>query len=298
MIQAPKVQMSGLRVFMAVLALPMASAAAQVRTALSAAEQGALAELGPQFARELALRHGWVRGQPITYYDIGVVDRATGTVTIPVSASDTAGAPRLSPGARPIFSTLPGVGPYSGVWLVQYLLLPDGARAGAIRDARVATAMVLRGEARFLVRRVHVNLPILPAGSFLAEDSTGRALQNGWYRGVAVRYMDFGVTDVASAPIYAAVKSLGADGPAFVREQHNIVDVVPGDTNAYTDFWDVEFVIVDDRFLPQAWRSRKDLLAGAQVGGYRIVPGELRNCPVVTVDGHIAARTPVPWTER
>lgn len=279
-------------------ALLLVSAAASAQSALTAAEQSAIAALGQHSARELPVRRGWFRGQPITYYDIGAVDRATGTVIIPIDASDTSRAPRLASGARPIFSALPGVGPYSGVWLVQYLLLPAGADAGGIRDARAATALVLRGEASFRVPRAHVNLPILPAGSFLAGDTTGRALERGWYRGVEVRYLDFGVTQVPAAPIYTTVTSIGRDGPRFVREQHNIVDVAPVDTTPYTDLWDVHFVIVDSQFIPQVWRNTRDLLAGARVAGYRVLPGELRNCPIVTVNDRVAARTPVPWTRR
>lgn len=262
------------------------------------AEQGALADLGPQNALELPLRRGWFRSKPITYYDIGVVPPGTGTVTIPVDASDTIASPRLAPGARPIFSSLPGLPAYSGVWLVQYLVLAEGVSAEGIRDARAATAMVLRGDARFQVRRTYVNLPILPAGSFLAGDST-RRLQSGWYRGVEVRFFDFGVTDLGPAPIHVFVRGIDRSGPRFVREQHNIVDVVPGDTATYTDLWDVRFVIVDERFIPQVWRSERDMSAGARVGGFRILPaGELRNCPIVTVDNQIAARTPVPWRSR
>jgi hypothetical protein len=141
-----------------------------------------------------------------------------------------------------------------------------------------------------------VNLPILPAGSFLAHDSTGRTLQRGWYRGIEVPYLDFGVTDLTVAPIFTMVLGVGPQGPRFIREQHNVVDVVPGETATYTDLWDVRFVVVDDRFVPQVWRNLQALTTGARVGGYRILPaGEVRNCPVVTVNGAVAARTPAPW---
>lgn len=284
--------------FAAFAPLCLAIGVASAQRPASPREHAALESLALWYARELPLRRGWFRGQAVTYYDMGIVNPGAGTVTVPILASDTSDSPRLATGARPVFSSLPGLTGYSGVWLVQYLLLPHAGAAATIRDARDATALVLRGEARFRVRSGYVNLPILPAGSSFAGDST-RTLHDGWYAGVRIRYADFGVTDLTPAPIHVTVRGVSRDGPRFVREQHNIVDVVPSDSATYTDLWDVRFVVVDDRFIPQVWRSERDLVIGARVGGYRILPaGEIRNCPIVTVDGRAASRQPVPWRDR
>lgn len=277
-----------------VLAAALAAPLAAQPGRLTEAERGALADLEARFATEFPLRNGWYRDHAVRYYDFGPVEGGDATVTIPVGTNGTT----LLEGGRPIFSTLPGLPGYSGVWRVQLLELAPGVDAATIRDARAATVAVLRGDARFRFPRVYVNLPIVPAGSLLADDPAGRALESGWYGRVEVRYFDFGVTDPLAAPIYAFVRAGSSGEREFVRDQDNVVDVAPGDS-AYRDLWDVHLVWVREGFVPQAWRSVKALLPGAQVGGYRIQrAGESRNCPIVLLDGSAAPRLPGPWARR
>lgn len=110
------------------------------------------------------------------------------------------------------------------------------------------------------------------------------ALVDGWYRGEQVRYYDFGMnsttdgSSVATAPIYAFITGMDADGnPQFVDGQHNIVDVAPGDPG-YSDLWQVMMVTVPEDYEADSVRSKADLDAQ----DFQITATEmLVNCPIV-----------------
>ena len=107
----------------------------------------------------------------------------------------------------------------------------------------------------------------------------------GWYRGQEVRYYDFGMntmlaggTTVASAPIWAFITGMDADGnPQFVAGQHNIIDVVPDD-NGYSDLWEVNLVTVPEDYEAESITSAAEVMES----DYEIAkPGLYVNCPVV-----------------
>jgi hypothetical protein len=99
----------------------------------------------------------------------------------------------------------------------------------------------------------------------------------GFYRGKAIEYLDFGPVKLAAgnreAPIWSVTN--GANG------QVNIVDVVPGQ-QGYTPLWDVRLVTwkagVTPRLLTSAAAVRK-----AVAGGEATVKdaGVVVNCPVI-----------------
>jgi hypothetical protein len=109
-------------------------------------------------------------------------------------------------------------------------------------------------------------------------------LVHGWYKDEEVVYYDFGMNSpasggiVASAPIYAFITGMDGDGnPVFVEGQHNIIDVVPGDTG-YSDLWEVNLVVVDDAYEADSIKSVGDvMLTDFEV----LTPGLFVNCPVV-----------------
>jgi hypothetical protein len=126
-----------------------------------------------------------------------------------------------------------------------------------------------------------------PAGTTTAEPTAGpeqKTLVSGWYRDSAVQYYDFGMNSpvaggtVATAPIWVMITGVDADGnPQFVEGQHNIVDVIPGDTG-YSDLWEVNLVTVPEEYEPDSLKSREDV----EASGYEtMVPGLLVNCPIV-----------------
>ena len=109
-------------------------------------------------------------------------------------------------------------------------------------------------------------------------------LVDGWYRDEAIVYYDFGTNSptngaaVASAPIWAFITGMDADGnPVFVEGQHNIIDVVPGDTG-YSDLWEVNLVVVPEDYEADSIKSREEV----ESSGYdTMIPGLFVNCPVV-----------------
>jgi hypothetical protein len=108
----------------------------------------------------------------------------------------------------------------------------------------------------------------------------GEELTQGWYNGTAVYYPDFGMNPATTAPIYAFITGLDADGnPLFVKGQHNVIGVVPGDAG-YSAFWEVNLVIVPADYVAA---SIKDV-ASVMLSGYELVqPGLVVNCPVTVV---------------
>jgi hypothetical protein len=119
----------------------------------------------------------------------------------------------------------------------------------------------------------------------LAQGTTYELVQ-GWYKGRATYYYDFGANspalnggaNVADAPIYVLITGFDADGnPMFVEGQHNIVDVVPGDPG-YSDLWDVTLVTVPADYAANTFTSADQVRSS----GYEMTePGILVNCPIV-----------------
>ena len=276
-----------LRVVTAVLVLTgLRSAAA--RAQLTPDDRANLADLGAAYASQFTLHRGWFRGTPIQYFDIGPQDLATLPLFILVTSVDSDGTAHPVAGQRPIFSSIPGKEGFSAIWQVQYIVVGSEYAANSIRDARQAVGLVLAGH-RLAVPRAWINYSIVPEGSTLVGDPDRRELQHGWYKGAAVAYFDFGRTSPDPAPIYPFVTGFSGDDPQFLRAQANIVDVVPGSDNGGThDLWDVTFVLVPASYQPDAIRDRATLLSRADFSIRRA--GQVRNCPVVLIDGQRAPR--------
>ena len=110
-------------------------------------------------------------------------------------------------------------------------------------------------------------------------------LVTGWYREREVRYYDFADRTklapgggVATAPIYALITGMDADGmPEFVEGQMNIIDVRPED-QGYSDLWQVMLVTVPDDYEANTLTSQQDILDS----GYEVTTTDIFvNCPVV-----------------
>jgi hypothetical protein len=116
------------------------------------------------------------------------------------------------------------------------------------------------------------------------EPPPALSLVDGWYRGQAVEYYDFGTNSpssggaVATAPIWAFITGFDADGnPQFVEGQHNVVDHVPGEAG-YSDLWQVMLVTVPEGYVADTIRSKADL----DGSGYPVQATDLLvNCPIV-----------------
>lgn len=267
----------------AALALLPAAAAAQ----LTPAERAALAELGPEYAQQFDLKRGWFRATPILYFDIGPQDPGITPVFLLATSLAADGTPTLLPDQRPIVASIPGLTGFSAIMQVHYLLVPAGFPANSVRDARAALALGLSGRARLVIPGTYVNYSIVPAGSSLLNDPARRPLLTAWFKSAEVAYFDFGPASEEPAPIFTFVTGEDQNGPRFLRAQANIVDVVPERGVVPRDLWDVHFVRVPEVYAPDSVRSIGQL-SGMNVR--RI--GQIRNCPVVLIDGQRAGRTP------
>ena len=93
-------------------------------------------------------------------------------------------------------------------------------------------------------------------------------------KGEWISYYNFDVQPREPAPIYVLFNSM-TESP--IDEQHNIIDVVPGDMG-YNDFWEVHKVMVPGDYVANSITS----LQGIKDAGYMIEETKmLVNCPVV-----------------
>lgn len=261
------------------------------RAQLTSAERAALDDLAPTYAQRFELHRGWYRGKPIRYFDIGPEPVTVSPVFLFVTGFDAQHRPQLVPGQLPVFSSLPGLEGYSGIFQVQYVVVRPGYVAGSMNDARAIVGAALRGAVRLLIPGVFVNYPIVPGGSALVGDPAHRPLMPGLFKGSRVEYFDFGLTPVAPAPIYAFITGVVNDEPQFFRAQANVVDAAPDSGAEYRDMWDVHFVTIPPGYVADTIRDLATLTAEANAGHLMIRRiGQTRNCPVVIVDGRPAAR--------
>lgn len=258
---------------------------------LSADAEAALNDLSSQYAMEFDLHPGWFRDRPISYYDFGVTPQPTqvGRVLWPIYGFDARGNPVAITGQRPIFSSIPGVSPYSGFWRLTYVVTADHVRPNDLRDEAAVDALIRQHRANVRMVDGVMNLPIVPRGSHLVGDSTPPSY--GWYAGREIQYFDFGRASVAPVPLFVFTRGTDSTGaPAFLREQSNVADTIPV-RGPFPDLWSIQFVQVDSTYPPNKWRN-----ASAVVGGGASITSahSLRNCPIVTVNGARIARDASP----
>jgi hypothetical protein len=260
---------------------------------ISAEAQAALDVLTPQHAVEVPVQVGWFRDRQITYHTFGVTAApvAVGRVIWPIHGFDMSGRPVAIRGQRPIFSSLPGLSGYSGVWRLAYLVTADNVQPNVIRDLASAEALVRRGRASMRETDLTFNLPIVPQGSRLARDSM--ATMDGWYEGRPVQFFDFGPSSVNPNPMLGFVRGQEADGqPAFIPDQFSVVDTLPA-ASPYGDLWELRLVQADNAFVPNSIKSSSALARTS----LRVDPTvTIRNAPIVSVDGTRVPRVPSPLT--
>ena len=110
-------------------------------------------------------------------------------------------------------------------------------------------------------------------------------LVSGWVRGQEAKYYDFGMNTpltstgaVAVAPIWVFATGMNADGlPRMVPGQHNVIDVLPGQSG-YSDLWEVRLVTVPADYRADTIKSRTEVEAARYPTA---AIGMFVNCPVV-----------------
>lgn len=259
---------------------------------LSPQAQLALDELSQRYATELELIQGWFRDRPVLYYSFGSVPIGTtaGRVLWPIHGFDARGNPVAIRGQRPIFSTIPGMEGYSGVFRLAYVVTADHVQPNQLKDIASVEALVRRRRATIKETDIAFNLPIVARGSRLASDSTPGML--GWYEGHDIQFFDFGPVSLEPAPMWRFARGLDAAGePALLEGQNSIVDSVPV-APTYPDLWEIRIVRVDSTFVPNSLKS-----AAALRGATGVVidaPSSVRNLPITMIDGARVERVTSP----
>ena len=258
---------------------------------VSAEAQLALDELSPRFATEIEQIKGWFRERPVVYYNFGFVNEpvTAGRVFWPIYGFDAKGNPVAIRGQRPIFSTIPGLSDYSGIWRLTYVVTADHAQANELRDIASVETLVRRKRAALHETTLTLNLPIVARGTRLAGDSTSGML--GWYQGRDVQFFDFGPASVSLAPMWRFANGKEPSGePKLVVEQNSIVDSIPV-TPTYPDLWDINVVQVDSTYAPNSLKSA----TAVQRANLVIDPhNSIRNLPITMVDGVKVERVASP----
>ncbi|MGH7679648.1 MAG: hypothetical protein ACRENU_14350 [Gemmatimonadaceae bacterium] len=259
---------------------------------LSPEATAALDELSARYAGESGLTQGWFRDRTVMYYDFGVVPpgQSAARVLWPIHGFDMKGNPVAIRGQRPIFSTLPGMLEYTGVWRLVYVVTADKAQPNILRDMASADAAVRGKTAYYKETDLLLNLPLVPRGTTLARDSTGGGM-TGWFEGRDVQYFDFGQAVLAPVPMWRFARGKDGGGqPNVLPNQNSIVDSIPV-APAYPDLWEIRFVDVDTAYVVNSLKSAAAVrAANLQVGDVN----SIRNLPIAFIDGAPIQRTASP----
>ena len=222
---------------------------------------------------------GWYNGREVRYYDFGmnspVADGVVQTAPIYafVTGFDMDGNPMFVEGQHNVVTTVPGVDGYSDLWKVNLVVVPEGY----VPDSITSKAQIDASGYEVMPTDILVNCPIVNQDTVFEG---GEDLVQGWYNGVKVYYPDFGMNPATTAPIWAFITGFDSDGnPMFVKGQHNVINVVPGDAG-YSAFWSVNLVMVPSDYVPDSIRDVQSIFSS----GYQMVqPGLVVNCPVTFV---------------
>jgi len=147
----------------------------------------------------------------------------------------------------------------------------------------IAIALLLAGlGAGYYVGRPATTPTAAPGPVDGLERPTTIPRVDGWYRGMAVQYLDYGPQPNVAAPILVFFRA-SAPG-TMVAGQQNIIDTIPGQPG-YSDFWRVHKVLAPADYVANSIRSFEQAMAS----GYPIEATDiLVNCPVVNPGTTIA----------
>lgn len=230
-------------------------------------------------ATRYGLINGWYRGGDARYWDFGMASpsNASGTVSrAPIYAFTTGknddGSPRLVSGQHNVIDVLPGQAGYSDLWEVMLITVPTSYVADSVRSRADIEAQGFQAVSAGLF----VNCPVVPTGSTVEE---GSPLVQGWYRGEAVYYPDFGMNRPVSIPIWAFATGMNSDGsPKLVEGQRNVIDAIPGQAG-YSAFWRVNLVMVSGGYTANSIKSAAEVAAS----GFPVTQTSMVvNCPVLS----------------
>jgi len=84
----------------------------------------------------LELKDGWVRGEPVVYFDFGPTSPIPGNVYVFITGFDSSGQPQLVAGQSFVFDAAQGFQGYSDFWRVNWVLVEPSYEADSLRAAR------------------------------------------------------------------------------------------------------------------------------------------------------------------
>lgn len=208
------------------------------------------------------LEVGWYKGEEISYYNFGTntplnpqdserVLAAPGWLF--VTSVNPDGTPNKLEGQFTIFDVMVGDAGYSDLWQIYFVMPPADYVPNSVHSLSELEASGLSIEKSSML----VNCPYVPAGSTL--EGSDLLPVPGWVGTEQVAYFDFGITSARPGRLYVVITGFDTQNqPILIPGQHFIFDATRG-TSGYSDFWKVYWVLVDEQYQPNSFRSEADI---------------------------------------
>jgi hypothetical protein len=206
---------------------------------------------------------GFYDGHTIKYLDFGPIHLAKGNKVAPIWSVANPVA-----GQHNIVDVVPGKVGYTPLWRVTLVTFKKGVHRVLIRSAAQVRRLARDGKVTLKRTNTVVNCPVL---------GFGQPKVTGYYKGRTISYLDLGPVKLAAgnkvAPLWTVTNG--------TTEQHNVVDVVPGDTG-YSPLWDINKVTWNAGVTPRTLTSLADIEAARAAGEVTVSSAHtIVNCPVV-----------------
>ena len=223
---------------------------------------------------------GWYKGRSVKCYDFGDQTKLSQGNSIGVApiyalirGMKPDGAPDLVAAQGNIVDVKPGDAGYSDLWQVMMVTVSANYVANSIKTRSEIMSQGLP----ITQTNMLVNCPIVAAETKLEGNEK---LVQGWYKGQAVFYPDFGANPAVAIPIWAFITGMDDKGmPKFVTGQNNIIDSIPADPG-YSAFWRVNLVTVPANYTANTIKAAD----AVRSSGYPVAQTDIVvNCPVVSV---------------
>jgi hypothetical protein len=206
---------------------------------------------------------GFYRGHSIKYLDFGPIHLAKGNKVAPIWS-----VTNPVTGQHNIVNVVPGQPGYSPLWRVTLVTFKKGVHRVLLRSAGQVRRLARAGKVTLKKTNTIVNCPVL---------GFGQPKVTGYYKGNTISYLDLGPVKLAAGNKVAPLWTV-TNGTA---DQHNVVDVVPGD-KGYSPLWDINKVTWRDGVTPRTLKSQADVQAAQAAGEVTVTSAHtIVNCPVV-----------------
>ncbi len=258
---------------------------------------------------DFGLTKGWYNDQVVYYFNFAEKNLMTNSMDM-IDTSPIYVAFNINPGmpgggppsgfltdtitgrAHNVAATIPTDAGYSPLWMVNIYDNADFDKVHDLTSAQSANILATGAavvNCPVVAQYVKIDRFSADAGHLFVRDTTNHLpgpnepinfdmeplMSKGLGpNGEHISYYNFDAQPTEPAPIYVLINSM-TNSP--FDGQHNIIDVVPGDTS-YNDFWEVHTVMVPPDYIPNSITSYQGIVDS----GYQITETTtLVNCPVV-----------------